>query len=354
MANLAASVLNTGQAMVTAKYQEAEQRRKLPTIMELALQNQNISIPNAQELRTSPLRPVQVYYMKDIAAGSATTKSYNHTGTFGDSGYISPSYISHVETFGVPYKIGANNKFTYQDVYNNALEMAWKNLRTRHDDSALAFCYANRTQLTAAVMNAALASAGLQTWNETTYALEISDQMLTLFIQKIKDAMYARNFRSELDIIADIQSASAFMNYMNQGGGNFQNLQWQFQDGVNIAKSSSVLDSNYSKGTVFAMPKGYLAALNWNEQLNRTGLPISDPGGMIGTLGTVADPFGSGAIADVSVYVQRADTSANTTGGSTQDFVIQTELTLTNGYVLPPLSTAGDSPLTELAIVGGI
>lgn len=348
MANLAASILNIGQAKVTAKFQEPEQRRQLPTIMGLALQNQDFSIPNAQELRTSPLRPVQVYFNKDIPAGTATTKAYNHTGSFGDSGYVSVTYVSHVESFGIPYKIGANNVYTYQDTFNNALQMAWKNLRTRQDASALSFLYANRTQLSAAIMNPILQSAGLPYWNEGTYALEIPDAAKALFLQKVKDAMYAMNYRGELDIVADIQMASNFLNFMNQGSGNQYNTAYQFE-GVNIARSSMNMDANYSNGTVFAMPKGLLAGLNWNEQLNRTGLPHPDMGGEIGMVGTALDPMGSGAVADVSMYTQRADTSSNNTGGSTQDFVLQTELTLTIGYVTAPLSLAGDSPIKEIS-----
>ena len=347
MANFAASVLNTGQGVVTKKFQEPEQRRQLPTIMGLALKNQDFSIPDAAELRTSPLRPVQIYFKKNIAPGSGTTKSYNHTGTFGDSGYVTVTYISMVETFGIPLKIGANNVFSYQNVFNDAYEMAWKNLRTRHDVAGLAFLYANRCQLSAATMNPQLATAGLQYWNGSTYSLEIPDASKTLFLQKVKDAMAARNFREELDVVADIQMSSNFANWMNQGSGNFQNLRWQFDD-VNIARSSMQLDSNYSNGSVFAMPKGMLAGLNWNEQLNRTGIPQPDMDA-IGMLGTINDPFGSGGVADISMYRVRADTSSNATGGSTQDFVLQTELTLTIGYVTAPLSAAGDSPITEIS-----
>jgi hypothetical protein len=48
------------------------------------------------------------------------------------------------------------------------------------------------------------------------------------------------------------------------------------------------------------------------------------------------------------MYSQRADTSANGTGGSTQDMVLQVELTVTMGYVVPPLSLAGDSAVFEI------
>jgi hypothetical protein len=96
------------------------------------------------------------------------------------------------------------------------------------------------------------------------------------------------------------------------------------------------------------MPKGSFAGLYWNEALNKEGV-TEDMGGNVGILGTQSDPFGSGAVADISMYTQRADTSANTSGGSTQDIVDQWEISLTVGYVLPPLSTANDSVVMEIA-----
>ncbi|MBK7885479.1 MAG: hypothetical protein IPJ81_18065 [Chitinophagaceae bacterium] len=64
MANYASSGVAKGQAVVTSRNNAPEQRRKIPTVMELALKNQEYSIPNANELRKSELRPVEIYYQK--------------------------------------------------------------------------------------------------------------------------------------------------------------------------------------------------------------------------------------------------------------------------------------------------
>jgi hypothetical protein len=80
----------------------------------------------------------------------------------------------------------------------------------------------------------------------------------------------------------------------------------------------------------------------WNDQLNKSG-SVNSGETEVGTMGTTSDPFGSGAVGDISMYTQRADTSANTTGGSTQDVIDQWELSLTIAYALPPLSVTGDS-----------
>jgi hypothetical protein len=340
MANYATSVLAKGQGVVTTRNQAPEQRRKVPTVMELALKNQEYSIPDAAELRKSDKRTVEIYYQKDVAAGATTAKAYNHTGSYGDSGKIELTYVTHVEKIQLPRKIAQNNILNYQNMFTNLYEMKWKNLRKRHDDSALAFLIAQRAQLTAAVMNPQIASANPGTWNDTNFALEISQENKNLFIQKAKSFMAARFLTGEYDIIADLQQADQFEFAMQQGTANNTNTSFQFA-GANISRTQDQISSNYSLGSVLIMPAKMLAALQWNDPLNRSGVNSGE--NEVGMLGTISDPFGSGAVADISMYTQRADTSANTSGGSTQDIVDEWEIALTVAYALPPLSVTGDS-----------
>jgi hypothetical protein len=348
MSDYALSILTNGQALVKKRNNEAEQRRQMPTIMAMALQNQDYADPSVQALRTSPLRPVDVMYFKDVAAGSATTKTYNHTGTYGDSGKQNVVYVTVVETLGLPVKMGANNFLTHSQIFANLYEMKWKNIRTRQDQAALAALIAARNQLTDTVMDARLASAGL-TWNNTNKAIDISQTDKALYIAQMKSAMASLQLNymaDEYDVICDLQTSVTIENYMNQGSGNFSNTSWQF-GGCNFGRTQMVIDSNYAKGATLWMPKGSMYGLNWNEQANKIGLDGDMRGASIGDIGTVSDPLGSGAVADVSFYTQRADTSTDTTGGSTQDFVLQMELTSTIGYVFPPLSLANDSVVIQ-------
>ncbi len=341
MANYATSVLAKGQAIVTQRNQAPEQRRKIPTVMELALKNQEYSIPNAVELRKSDKRPVEIYYQTKVAQQSTTTKAYNHTGTYGDSGKVELVYVTHVETFSLPRKIAQNNVLTYQNMFNNLYEEKWRNIRNRHDTSALAFLIANRMQLAASVVNPQIASANPGTWNDTNYALEIDQTKRSRFIQMVKSFMAALYFTGEYDIVSDLQSAAEFEFQMNQGAGNQANTSFQFGNAV-ISTTQDAVSSDYALGAVLAMPRRSFAGMYWNDALNKSG-SVNSGETEVGTLGTQRDPFGSGAVADVSMYTQRADTSANTTGGSTQDVVDQWELALTIAYALPPLALTGDS-----------
>ena len=347
MANYATSVLAKGQAVVSAKNQAPEQRTKMPTVFELAIKNQEFSIPNAQDLRKSPLRPVEINYFTKVAPGSSTAKAYNHSGTYGDTGKVELVYVSHVETLGIPRKIADNSIQEYQNIFNNLYEQKWKNLRNRHDTSALSFLFANRAQLAAGVMNPQIASANPGSWNATNYALEISQSDKNMFLQRAKAFMSARYYTGDLDIIGDLQIAQWVEYLQNQGSGNYVNTAFQTM-GLNPVVTQDQIASAYTGGSALVMPKGALAGLNWNEALNKRGVNAGSSDS-IGILGTTADPLGSGAIADISMYTQRADTSANGSGGSTQDIVDQWEITLTVGYALPPLSTAGDSVVHLIA-----
>jgi len=165
-------------------------------------------------------------------------------------------------------------------------------------------------------------------------------QKQAALLKKAKDYMAARLYMGQYDVVADLQIASEFEFANQQGQGNNTNLGWQFAD-MNISKTQSVVSSAYGAGAMLILPAGLFAGMYWNDALNKSGVNAGE--NEVGTLGTVADPFGSGAVADISMYTKRADTSANTTGGSTQDIVDEWELSLTVAYALPPLSTAGES-----------
>lgn len=347
MANYAASVLAKGQAKLTKKFNAPELRRQTPAVMGLALQNQEISIPNAQALRTSPLRPVDVNFFTNIAPGSATAKAALHTGTIGDSSAINVTYVQVVETFSLPAKLADNSIYEYEELFNNQYEQKWMNLRTRQDLAAQAYLYAHRCQLSSAVVNARAASANAGNFNGTNFALDVANIDQKLYLQRAKSFMDAQYYVGGYDMVADLQIGANLEFAKNQGSSNANNYAFQFGN-VDIYQTQTVIDPAYTLGASLIMPRGTFAGLNWNEALNRRGYGQMIPTAL-GMVGTAADPFGSGAVADISWYSQRADTSSNTSGGSTQDFVDQWELTLTIGYVTPPLSLAGDSAIFEIA-----
>ncbi|MDB5288537.1 MAG: hypothetical protein JWR05_3486 [Mucilaginibacter sp.] len=347
MANYAASVLAKGQAKLSAKFQAPELRAQMPTVLAMALKNQDYSIPNAAKLRTSPLRPVDVNFFKNIAPGTGTAKAALHTGTIADSNVVNLSYVQVVETFSLPAKLSDNSIYEQQDIFNNQYEQAIRNIRTRLDIAALAYLYAHRCQLSAAVMNGRTASFGPGSWDGVNFALPIDNSKQKVFMQQAKLFMAANNYTGPYDMVADLQTSGNFEFEKNQGSSNANNFSFQFGD-ADIYTTQQLIDAAFGAGATLMMPRGTFAGLNWNEALNRRGYGSMVPS-TLGMVGTQLDPMGSGLELDVSWYTGRADTSANATGGSTQDFVDQWEFTGTVGFATPPLSLAGDSAVIEIA-----
>ena len=179
-------------------------------------------------------------------------------------------------------------------MFNNLYEMKWKNLRTRHDTSALAFLYAQRMQLAASVVNPQIASANPGNWNETTFALEIDAAKANTFAQKAKSFMASRLFAGgNYDVIADLQMADAFELAMQQGAANNTNLGFQFA-GLNINRTQDQISSTYGNGAILILPATMFAGMCWNDPLNREGVNAGE--NEVGNMGMKADPFGSGAV----------------------------------------------------------
>jgi len=342
MANYATTALAKAQVKASLQFGASETRKLTPSVMGLAISNQNISIPRAEVERVHANRVVDINFLSKIAAGSATGKTANHTGSIGDSSKVNLSYITHVETFSLPRKLADNNVYSYDELFYNQYIQAWGNLIARHDASALAYVVANRCQLTAANLATPLVASGLgsSAWNDTLLALEINQANKNTRLQKAEQFMKARYFNGQYDVIADLGTNGDLQFLVNQGAGNAQNTAFQFGNSM-VTATQSIISSDYNQGAFLILPKGGLAGINWNDTQNLKGIMSGE--NEVGTLTTDVCPLGYNVKADLSMYTKRADTSADTVGGSTQDILDQFELTLTIAYAVSPLTTTDDS-----------
>lgn len=331
------SLLTNAQVKLATKYNEAEMRRKEKPVLSIATRNAQYTLPDWNALKTAEARTVEVKYLKQTAAGSATAKVYNHTGTKGATGTMNLAHTCLTETFYTSQKMAQNNVFGFEQLFQHQLEQAVQNLKDRAETAGLAYLAAHNCQLTG------ITAKGGGTWNDGNTALEITDQ--DYFVQQAKNFMRGRYFIGEYDMVCDLNLYSTIERKMWQGAGNSTNLNPQMQ-GVNFAPTSETVSSNYSQAA-FIMPSGTFTALNWNDPLNRNG--YAKPGS-VGEFTTLLDPFGSGLIFDISTYTARANESSN--GGGVQDVNDQWEVSLWIGWGLPPLSTANDSSVHLVGIPG--
>ena len=338
MSLYATSVLAKAQVKGDKAWSSPETRAKQPTVMAMAIKNATTAISAAEIARVHENRVVDINFFSKIAAGSGTAKSAYHTGSVGDSAKQNLVYVTTVEKFSVPYKLADNNVFGYEEIFMNQWNQAWQNALARQDSAALTYLVTNRCKLTAANLATPIAASGAGTWNDTKKALEITAANKNLRIQKAQSFLKARYFNGFYDAVVDLQTAAELEFALNQGAGNNQNTAFQFGQ-TSFVPTPEIITAEYAAGGMIIMPKGTFAGIVWNDKQNLKGVNV---GGREGLLTTAVDPFGYGVRADVSVYTERTDSSADTNGGSTQDFKDEVEITLTVAYAVAPLTTAND------------
>lgn len=338
MSLYASSVLAKAQVKGTQAWTNPETRAKQPTVMAMAVKNSAIAIPAPEIARVHANRVVDINFFSKIAAGAGTAKAAYHTGSVGDSAKQNLTYVTIVEKFSVPYKLADNNVFGYEEIFMNQYNQAWQNALARQDSAALAYLIANRCQLTAANLATPIAASGAGSWSDANKALEIAAANKNLRVQKAESFLKARYFNGGYDAVVDLQTAADLTYILNQGAGNNQNTAFQFGQTA-FTTTPEIISANYGLGAMIIMPKGTFAGIVWNDKQNLKGVNV---GGREGLLTTAIDPFGYGVRADLSVYTERTDSSADLNGGSTQDFKDEYELALTIAYGVAPSTGAND------------
>lgn len=344
MANYTASALLAAQTKFTQKFNEPELRRKQNPALLLALQNQQVTIQNLQEIRKKDTRPVKAYIKTKATASNGTSKSHSHNGGKSDSAEVTLAWVQFQEPFSIQKKQGQSNVFAYQEQLEHELMERARIIHDRAGTAALAFVQTYRNQL------ASVTTGGAGDWNATNYALEITSNEANWFLQNAASFMRANNHRPQFDAILDSRKYREVQRIINQGQANATNLAWQSEDFSVIAETTETIDANYTAGgCALVMPAGSFAGLPWNDPKNLRPDADNDMGSSIGGYSVISDPLGTGVLFDIHGYAERNDGSS--LGGGKQDILQHFELTLTIGWALPPLSTAGDSVVFELAQV---
>lgn len=339
MANYTASALLSAQARFIPQWEQAETRRKQNPALMLALKNTNVTIPGHQELRKKDTRPVKAYIKTKRAASAATTKSHNHSGTKADSAEVTLAWVSFVEKFAIQLKQGQSNIMPYVEQLAHEMTESARNIHDRAGTASLAYLQSNRNQV------ASVSTGGTGSWNNSNFALEIAAADDKRFMQNVASFMRKNNYRGQYDILLDSKQYRDVQFQLQQGTANNTNLSWQAQDFATIAETTEDIDANYTNGSALVMPSSSFAGLPWNDPTNLAGK--GDYDSYNGGFGVVQDPLGSGLLFDFHAYTERNDGSSF--GGGVQDEILQAEMTLTIGWVLPPITTANDSVVFEIA-----
>lgn len=338
MANFDVSNLLTAQTMVSDKYKAPEMRMKPAPAFSLLTANTNILMAGAETLRTREDRAIEAHLFARTKRTSGSARAINHTGTIDDAQKVTLTWTTKSDVFDISLKLLDKSLFDFNTVLANKFEQACMNILEDKETEAIAYLRAQR-----ATQQPTLKGVTFDAGND---AVEISaaDVEAKRFFSRLRSAMRQNYFGNMIDIIADSLMSVNVEFLAAQGAGNSTNYGYQFQ-GVNIAESIELTDSNYAEGVVIAMPSGSVGALNWIPKQNRTGWGdyMSTVGGF-GTFSFLGYQFA------VHAWAAQADTSAS--NGNAQDVAMHFEVSLDSSFNKAPLSyTTGrtDSVIIEFA-----
>lgn len=339
MANFDVSNLLTAQTMVSDKYKAPEMRIKPAPAFGLLTSNDNILIVGAETLKTRDDRAIEAHMLARTKRTSGSARAASHSGTIDDTKKITLTWTTKSDKTSISLKLLDKSLFDFNTVLANKLEQCCMNILEDKETEAIAYLRAQR---------ATQQPTGLKgvTFEDTNDAIEIdaADMEAKRFFSRMRSAMRQNYFGNSLDVIADSNLAVNVEFLAAQGAGNGTNWGYQFQ-GLNIAESVELADSNYAGGVALAMPAGTVAALNWIPKQNRQGW--GDYNSYVGGYGTFQF---MGYTFAVHGYSARSDQSGS--NGDAQDVLMEFEVSLDSSFNKAPLDyTTGrtDSVIIEFA-----
>lgn len=336
MANFDVGNLLTAQTMVADRYKQPEMRMKPVPAFGLLTSNDNFLIVGAETLKTRDDRAIEAHLLARTKRNAGAARAYNHTGTIDDSQKVTLTWTTKSDKFTISLKLLDKSVFDFNTVLANKFEQACMNVLEDKETEAIAYLRAQR-----ATQQPTLKGA---TFEDTNDAVEITAANANSFMARVKSIMKQNYFSGQLDVIADSNMQIEFDRQMAQGGGNANNLSYQYP-GVSLVESVELADANYAQGIALAMPKAGAAALNWIPKQNRSGW--GDYNSNVGGYGTFSF---MGFNFAVHGYAVRADTSAS--NGDTQDVTIEFEVSIDSSYNKAPLNyttSRTDSVIIEFA-----
>lgn len=336
MANYAASVLAEAKLILIGRFADVEKRLKSPNVFAAFRKNTDLAVPNVGDMRTSVNRAEKAYFANRTKRNSIAGRTHNHTGTVGDSTEVALSWATYGDKFSVGLKRAENNVMSDAMLLANELENAFKNIYESFDTAALAYLGTNKSTVNVATKNGV--------FDATPDVFEIANANIARFLQYSKSMMRQNFHTGGVEAILDPVLFAEAEHYMNQGGGNSENLQYQ-KSGIGIWEAVTLDDASYADGTGYIIPEGTIAAIDWIPQKNRQGL--GDYESFNGGYGTIQDPI-SGLTLALHGYTQRADNSV--TGGDAQDMNTEWELSVDLSFNKAPMTVAGETTIFQVGL----
>jgi hypothetical protein len=347
------TALAKAQAKLTENFQSPEHRYTDPAVYRLFLQQAPIMFPAYETLRTREDRTVEAGYRQMIGGSVSTGRSHTHSGNYGTSGKLTPSWTTYSFPFAISLKQADNNTYSHDEMNMNALEGMFKKLIEYNETTATTYLMTNRSHVNACTFTNTNDDLGV--FNGATFVHEIPASTLSglnnfnaMFGSSITTVMNINKYNG-FSIVCDSIAWSKLNYIAAQGQGNANNLSFQL-NGVTyyhaIKLNALAVALGYTSGFAFAIPDGTIGCLPWIPKQNREGVSTK-----IQTYSSMINPFDNQLYA-IHNYPTAVDGSG--TGGYTQDELEQYEGSIDLAFEHAPLSTSGETPIFAFAISGSI
>lgn len=342
MPNRTTANLVKAQAILLDKFQKQELRFREPVTFMEFVRNAPIMMPNYLELRKREDRVVETNFNDREARGLGTGgRTFNHTGTKGDSSLLTPSWTPYDDVFNTSLKQADTSVYTLEQQiaveFGNVIGNFAEGLETVFTD----FAFNNRSQVN-------IDASGEGTFS-AQFAYEITESSNgNRAIQIAKSVMHNNKYNGNYIAFCDTVAFNKFQFDAAQGAANQENLSFQFGNvkyihSVNMAALAAALGTPYVKGFWIVVEEGSIAALPWIPKQNRQGVDTKEQ-----RFATLLNPV-DGLTYALHTYDERADDSAN--NGSEQDEVTQYEVSIDLAPTLAPLTVVNETVLQAFALV---
>ena len=342
MPNYDASNLVLAQTRLFEKFATDASKSINPATYLTIKAKSEIMLPSHKAVRAREDRPINSFTFDRSERALSSGRSHNHTGTSGDTLFITPSFNTLSDPFSITLKQPDNNLYSYDEMLANEMEQSIRNFMTGLEDNAKDFIFNNRSNFNAA-------NYPIGTFDSIDFVYTIPESELAPAAPngttpaQIIDSIMEENFLTGNQLVfCDSLDYDKFRKISEQVAGNDTNTSFQFGNktfvrsiDLNGATRFGSLAGTYDKGVFCVVPEGSIAHLDWIPVQNRDGVDTK-----LQTYSMIENPI-DGSDYAFHFYPERID--GTTRNGYTQDEAEQYELSFDSSFQIAPLSSASQA-----------
>lgn len=330
MPNFVDSNLEPAVARFVGGFTAGQERPALTEFLKVMIQASDYIFQDAESLRESEKREIKAKVLKQTTHTVTGARTCNLTGPYGDSVSQTLNWQTPVTTRQISMKQHQDNEFSFQEAFAKQLRDARKDLLADIETKVQAFFEASKTTINNASSYGTF-DAGTNTF-EITPDLATNPGFLNIIEQMMKenrwlDGMY--------QAIVNGYTWPQLRFQSQQGGGNNQNLAWQFTTGMfNITNGLGYQEANYPNWFSYVFPVNTVGMLIWTPLDYRQPRPDQSAADNIGTKQVIPDPEIPGLKWTLKTKLECEDTSSLNGGDDDEVLKIQVGTDFSNNYAL--------------------